>query len=188
MTTTTLEQAFEACQTSKTNWHNHKAELTEAEAALAAALAVSSPGNAAKIATLRERIDVKSWEVNQSAGRYIRSHEEVQRISIRDRLNDFMQQHGAELAAVLAPELMGIKKQPAMIQNRAVDRSMTYLRDALSVWLETGAEIHYAEQDSEILTAIGYRPEAPSRDDSREKFTPAQNMIYVRRRAELAAQ
>ncbi|VEA48621.1 phage polarity suppression protein [Salmonella enterica subsp. arizonae] len=69
--------------------------------------------------------------------RYIRSHEEVQRISIRDRLNDFMQQHGAELAAVLAPELMGIKKQPAMIQNRAVDRSMTYLRDALSVWLET---------------------------------------------------
>ncbi|EJN0435279.1 phage polarity suppression protein, partial [Salmonella enterica subsp. enterica] len=29
---------------------------------------------------------------------------------------------------------------------------------------------------------------APSRDDNREKFTPVQNMIYARRRAELAAQ
>ncbi|CAQ83357.1 phage polarity suppression protein [Photorhabdus asymbiotica] len=75
-----------------------------------------------------------------------------------------------------------------MIQNRAVDRSMTYLREALTGWIATGAEINYSEQDSNILTAIGYRPEAPSRDDSREKFTPAQNMIYARRRAELAAQ
>jgi type VI protein secretion system component VasF len=47
--------------------------------------------------------------VNQAAGRYIRSHEEVQRISIRNRLNDFMQQNGAELAAALAPELMGLR-------------------------------------------------------------------------------
>ncbi|WP_368919864.1 phage polarity suppression protein, partial [Citrobacter sp. RHB21-C01] len=39
----------------------------------------------------------------------------------------------------------------------------------------------------DILTAIGYRPDAPSRDDNREKFTPAQNMIYARRRAGLAA-
>ncbi|EMV0866873.1 phage polarity suppression protein, partial [Salmonella enterica] len=28
----------------------------------------------------------------------------------------------------------------------------------------------------------------PSRDDNREKFTPAQNMIYTRRRAGLVAQ
>ncbi|HDN4572005.1 TPA: phage polarity suppression protein, partial [Salmonella enterica subsp. enterica serovar Bovismorbificans] len=28
----------------------------------------------------------------------------------------------------------------------------------------------------------------PSRDDNREKFTPAQSMIYTRRRAELAEQ
>ncbi|MEP8641362.1 phage polarity suppression protein [Enterobacter kobei] len=27
--------------------------------------------------TLREIIDVKKWEINQAAGRYIRSHEEV---------------------------------------------------------------------------------------------------------------
>ena len=44
----------------------------------------------------------KKWEINQAAGRYIRSHEDVQRISIRDRLNDFMQAHCVELAAAQA--------------------------------------------------------------------------------------
>ncbi|MBD3707934.1 hypothetical protein IE987_07065 [Klebsiella pneumoniae] len=52
--------------------------------------------------------------MNQAAGRYIRSHEAVQRISIRNRLNDFMQAHGTELAATLAPELMGLSQQPAL--------------------------------------------------------------------------
>lgn len=131
-------------------------------------------------------LDIKKWEINQAAGRYIRSHEEVQRISIRNRLHDFKQQNGAELAAALAPELMEIKNQPAMIKNRALDRSMSYLREALSVWLTAGKEINYSAQDNDILTDIGYRPDAPSRDDNREKFTPAQNMIYTRRRAELA--
>ncbi len=93
-----------------------------------------------------------------------------------------------ELVAALAPELMGIKNQPAMIKNRALDRSMAYLREALSVWLTAGNDINYSAQDSDILTAIGYRPDTPSRDDNRETFTPAQNMIYARRRAGLAAQ
>ncbi|KAA1143584.1 hypothetical protein LJU39_19445 [Citrobacter freundii] len=118
MTTLTLEQAFEACQTNKTAWLNRKAEL----------------------------------------------------------------------AAALAPELIGIKNQPAMIKNRALDRSMAYLREALSIWLTAGNDINYSAQDSDILTTIGYRPDAPSRDDNREKFTPAQSMIYTRRRAGLAAQ
>ena len=34
---------------------------------------------------------VRKWQVNQAAGRYICSHEAVQHISIRYRLNDFMQ-------------------------------------------------------------------------------------------------
>lgn len=38
----------------------------------------------------------------QAVGCYIRLHKEVQRISIRDRLNDFMQAHGVELAATQA--------------------------------------------------------------------------------------
>lgn len=119
---------------------------------------------------------------------YIFSHEEVQRIRIRNRLYDFMQQYGAELAATLAPELMGVKNQPAMIKSRAFDRSMAYLREALSVWLAAGNDVNYSAQDNDILTAIGYRPDTPSRDDNREKFPPAQNMIYARRRAEMAAQ
>jgi hypothetical protein len=99
-----------------------------------------------------------------------------------------MQQNGAELAAALAPELMGIKNQPAMIKNRALDRSMAYLREALSVWLSAGNDINYSAQDSDILTTIGYRPDAPSRVIIVKNFTPAQNMIYARRRAGLAAQ
>ncbi|ECD3844512.1 Polarity suppression protein, partial [Salmonella enterica subsp. enterica serovar Poona] len=55
------------------------------------------------------------------------------------------------------------------------------------VWLAAGEKINYSVQDNDILTAIGFRPDAASRDDNREKFTPAQNLIYTRRRAELAA-
>lgn len=74
-----------------------------------------------------------------------------------------------------------------MLKSRALDRSVAYLREALSVWLAAGNEINYSVQDSDILTAIGYRPDAPSRDDNREKFPPTHSMIYTRRRAELAA-
>jgi len=96
----------------------------------------------------------------------------VQRLSIQHRLNDFMQVHGAELAAALAPELRNLKGQSAMIKNRALDRSKAYLRDALAAWLEEGAEINYAAQDNDILTAIGFRPDAASRVDYQEKYTP----------------
>ena len=180
MTTLTLQQAFDACQTNKTAWLNCKAELTAAEQEYQELLLDDNASGSRRLQTLRDIIDVKKWEINQAAGRYISSHEEVQRISIRNRLYDFMQQNGAELAAALAPEL-------TMIKNRALDRSVAYLREALSVWLAAGNEINYSAQDSDILTAIGYRPDAPSRDDNREKFTPAQSMIYTRRRAELAA-
>ncbi|SBN22620.1 FIG054316: Phage polarity suppression protein [Klebsiella pneumoniae] len=47
---------------------------------------------------------------------------------------------------------------------------------------------NYSVQDNDILTAIGFRPDAASRDDNREKFTSAQNLNYTRRRAELAVQ
>lgn len=188
MTTLTLQQAFDACQTNKTAWLNRKTELAAAEQEYQTLLLDNNASGSRRLQTLRDIIDIKKWEVNQAAGRYIFSHEEVQRISIRNRLHDFMQQNGAELAAALAPELMGIKNQPTMIKNRALDRSVAYLQEALSVWLAAGNEIYYSAQDSDILTAIGYRPDAPSRDDNREKFTPAQSMIYTRRRAELAAQ
>ncbi|MBJ3471283.1 phage polarity suppression protein, partial [Salmonella enterica subsp. enterica serovar Corvallis] len=42
---------------------------------------------------MRDLIDVKKLDVNQAAGRYIFSHEGVQRINILSRLHDVMQQH-----------------------------------------------------------------------------------------------
>ena len=69
-----------------------------------------------------------------------------------------------------------------------MQHSVDYLRKALSVWLAPDEKTNYSAQDLDILTAIGFRPDAASRDDNREKFTPAQNLNYTRRRAELAAQ
>lgn len=99
-----------------------------------------------------------------------------------------MQQHGAELAATLAPELMGYNEQIPAVKQSAMQHSVDYLREALSVWLAAGEKINYSAQDSDILTAIGFKPDAASCDDSREKFTPAQNLNYTGRRAELAVQ
>lgn len=136
---------------------------------------------------LRPFIKFTRRENNVAAGRYIRSYEEVQRLSIQHRLNDFMQAHGAELAAALAPELMNLNGQSALIKNRALDRSTAYLRDALAAWLEEGAEINYAAHDNDILTATGFRPDAALWVDYQEKYTPAQNLIYARRKTGLAA-
>ncbi|MFP5594778.1 phage polarity suppression protein [Kluyvera sp. 142486] len=187
MTTLTLQKAFEACQANKSAWLQRREELTQAEQAYREQLA--GDGHSGRsLQTLREIIDVKKWEINQAAGRYIRSHEEVQRISIRNRLNDFMQVRGAELAAALAPELMGYNSQHPAVRNCAMQHSVDYLREALNVWLAAGERINYSAQDNDILTVIGFRPDAVSRDDNREKFTPAQNLNFTRQRAELATQ
>lgn len=111
----------------------------------------------------------------------------MQRISIRDRLNDFMQAHGAELAAALVPELMNYSGQHPAVQHCAMQHSLEYLREALQVWLSACEKINYSAQDEDILTAIGFGPDAASREDNREKFTPAQNLNYTHRRAELVA-
>lgn len=98
-----------------------------------------------------------------------------------------MQQHGAELAATLAPELMGYHELLPAVKQSAMQHSVDDLREALSVWLAAGEKINYSAQDSNIFTVIGFRPDAASRDDNRQKFPPAQNLIYIRRRAELTA-
>ena len=187
MTTVTLQQAFEDCLKNKAAWLTRKQELDGAEQEYRELFATGDDNRNRSLQTLREIIDVKKWEINQAAGRYIRSHEAVQRISIRNGLNDFMQAHGAELAAVLAPELMGYNSQHPAVRHCVMQHSVDYLREALSVWLAAGEEIHYCAQDNDILTAIGFRPDAASRDDNREKYTPAQNQNYVNKRAELAA-
>lgn len=88
-----------------------------------------------------------------------------------------MQAHGAELATAFAPELMNYSGQHPAVQRCAMQHSLNYLSEALQLWLATGEKINYSAQDNDILTAIGYSPDAPSRDDNREKFPPAQNMI-----------
>lgn len=188
MNTATLQQAFEACQANKSAWLDRKTELVATELEYREQVLAGDKQSAHRMQALRDITNVKKWEINQAAGRYICSHEEVQRISIRNRLDDFMQQHGAELAAALAPELMSISSQPVLIKNRALDRATEYLREALSSWLAGGVKINYSSQDSDILTAIGFRPDAASRVDNQVKYTPAQSMIYSRKRAELAAE
>ena len=180
MESTALQQAFDTCQNNKAAWLQRKNELAAAEQEYLRLL--SGEGrNVSRLDELRNIIEVRKWQVNQAAGRYIRSHEAVQHISIRDRLNDFMQQHGTALAAALAPELMGYS------ELTAIARATDALREALLSWLAKGEKINYSAQDSGILTTIGFRPDAASVDDSREKFTPAQNMIFSRKSAQLAS-
>jgi hypothetical protein len=62
----------------------------------------------------------------------------VQRISICNRLNDFMQAHGSKLTAALAPELMGYNNQNPAVKRFVMQHSVEYLREALSVWLVAG--------------------------------------------------
>lgn len=183
----TLAQAFNACQKNKSTWLTRKNELAEAEREYQEVFGTGNDSGARSLQMLRDIIDVKKWEVNQSAGRYIRSHEDMQRISIRNRLDDFMVSHGTELAAALAPELMGYHGQHSAVKQCVMQHSVEYLRDALVVWLARGEKINYSAQDSELLTAAGFRPDAASRADSREKYTPAQNQNYVIKRAELTA-
>ncbi|WKW44765.1 phage polarity suppression protein [Kosakonia cowanii] len=45
-------------------------------------------------------MNVKKWKINQAVCCFIRPHENEQRVKIRDRLNDFMQEYDAELAAL----------------------------------------------------------------------------------------
>uniref|UniRef100_UPI0037C122AA phage polarity suppression protein n=1 Tax=Lelliottia amnigena TaxID=61646 RepID=UPI0037C122AA len=69
-----------------------------------------------------------------------------------------------------------------------MQHSVYYLREALTVWLAAGEKINYSAQDNDILTAIGFRPDAASRDENREKYTPAHNQNYVNKCAGLTAQ
>nr|WP_280643817.1 phage polarity suppression protein [Buttiauxella brennerae] len=109
----------------------------------------------------------------------MRSQEVVQHISIGNALGAFMTQNGAVLVCTLAPELMGINKLPASVSELAIRRATHYLGEALRDYLVTGPEIHYTAENSDILTAIGFRPEKASRADNQQKYTPAQNHVYA---------
>ncbi|GEM_PF-1508936 len=117
MTEITLEQAFQICQENKSTWLTRKSELAEAEREFQELFATGNDSDSRSLQMLRDIIDVKKWEVNRTAGCYIRAHEDMQRISIRNRLDDFMVSHGAKQAAALAPELMGYHGQHSNVKQ-----------------------------------------------------------------------
>ncbi len=178
-----LEQAFETCQKNKSDWMSSKSALARAEMTLKEHELTSTHYEPDAVQALRDDIDLKKWAVNQSAGRYIRSHETVQRISMRRQLHVFMQVSGDALAAALAPELMHLRELPEIVRERALDRAAASIREALSVHLASGRDIHYVQDDRDILTTIGFRPDRASREDSRAKYTPEQCKIFMCRQA-----
>ncbi|HHG8774477.1 TPA: phage polarity suppression protein [Raoultella planticola] len=169
MNRTPLEQAFEVCQKSKTAWLNAKAGLAQAEMALRERELTGRHPEPEELQALRDAADLKKREVSQSAGCYIRDHEAVQRISVRRQLHAFMQENGTALAVALAPELMHLGKLPERVRACALDRAAASIREALSVHLASGVEVHYAEDDRDILTAIGFRPDRASRTDNQAR-------------------
>nr|WP_074388329.1 phage polarity suppression protein [Buttiauxella brennerae] len=50
--------------------------------------------------------------------------------------------------------------------------------------LTTLPSISYAEDDRDILTAIGFRPDRASRTDSKSKYSPEQCQIFLRKQAQ----
>lgn len=183
-----LEQAFETCQKNKSDWMSSKSALARAEMALKEHELTSTRYEPDAVQALRDDIDLKKWAVNQSAGRYIRSHETVQRVSMRRQLHAFMQVSGDALAAALAPELMRLREQPEIVRERALDRAAASVREALSVHLTSGRDIHYVQDDRDILNTIGFRPDRASREDNRAKYTPEQSQLFMYRQAALTRQ
>lgn len=66
MTTLTLQQASETCQTNKTAWLNRKTELAAAVQKYQELLLDDNASDSRRLQTLRDLIDVKKWEVNQA--------------------------------------------------------------------------------------------------------------------------
>ncbi|MGG8279030.1 hypothetical protein PGR10_21130 [Klebsiella sp. 141198] len=102
---------------------------------------------------------------------------------MRRQLHAFMQVSGDALAAALAPELIHLSEQAEIVRERALDRAAASIREALSVHLASGRDIHYVQDDRDILTTIGFRPDIASREDNRAKYTPEQSQIFMCRQA-----
>lgn len=52
-----------------------------------------------------------------------------------------------------------------------IRRTTHYIGEALREYLATGLEINYSAENNNILTAIGFRPDAVSRVDNQQKYT-----------------
>lgn len=169
MSLTTLEQAFNDCQSSKTAWLNCRAGWEKAEMGLKEMELTGISYEPEALQTLRDIADQRKQELKQSARQYIHAHEAVQDVSMQQQLQAFMSVHGKALADALAPELMHLENQSNRVKERALDRVAARIREALSVHLTGGMIIEYAQDDRNILTAIEYRPDRASRADNQLK-------------------
>ncbi|WP_393947722.1 phage polarity suppression protein [Kluyvera intermedia] len=105
----------------------------------------------------------------------------MQRVSMRRQLHAFMQVSGDALVAALVPELLHLSEQPEIVRERVLDRVAASVSEALSVHLASGRDIHYAQDDRDILMTIGFRPDRAPREDNRAKYTPEQSQMFMRR-------
>ncbi|WP_312585181.1 phage polarity suppression protein [Atlantibacter sp.] len=75
-----------------------------------------------------------------------------------------------------------------MVRHRAFDCVAGYFRETLNSWQSEEKEVNYFEQENDIIISAGHRPDAASKADNQEKYTPAQHQVYARRCAEMNAQ
>ena len=82
------------------------------------------------------------------------------------------------------------------MESTALQQAFDTCQNNKAAWLQRKNELAAAEQEYlRLLSGEGrnvsrldeFRPDAASVDDSREKFTPAQNMIFSRKSAQLAS-
>lgn len=69
-------------------------------------------------------------------------------------------------------------------RNCSRPRRHQYPRSVIR-YLAYGVTIDYAEDDRDILTAIGLRPDRASRADNQVKYSTEQSLIFLHRQAEL---
>ncbi|WP_409411496.1 phage polarity suppression protein [Atlantibacter sp.] len=60
-------------------------------------------------------------------------------------------------------------RRQALVWHRAFDQAAGYFRETLNSWQSEEKEINYFEQENDILTADGQRPDAASRVDKLQK-------------------
>lgn len=75
-------------------------------------------------------------------------------------INRTQQKSSQDLRLASFRLLRSTLESPLKILVGAMQHSLDYLREALQLWLSVGEKINYSAQDNDILTAIGFRPDA----------------------------
>ncbi|MFC0229098.1 phage polarity suppression protein [Serratia aquatilis] len=188
MSSSQLQSAYDNYLATETVWKHKKEQREEAQAQLTKLLENGPPYNDVQLRYLREFIDVKQWEITLSAGRVLRAHDSVQRISVREQLNTFMQLNGEALKSGLAPVLMKLARSSGAKRIEIMSETLGFIQEALQVYLAAHPDIHYTAEDSDILTAVGPYPDITAMNDNQRFYTPVQSHTYAQRKSALERQ